>query len=252
MTNTTGDALPKGRMYGDLAWLWPYLSDPFDYQHEASLWRRALTRRLGKGRHSLLDLGVGGGSFLSHLTSIFDAEAVDLSDGMLEHSRQLNPSVTHHVGDMRSVRLNRTFDAVVIHDALNHLETVEDIRAAFATAAAHLAPGGLFVIAPEWYKGDFTPPYVEHTTRSDEEYEVTYTEYLWDPDPEDDLLEAIFTCYIRRGDSLTMEFDRLTFGFFELDTWLGLMDEAGFSVERDRYPIHDDVRGSWLLVGTKR
>ena len=37
---------------------------------------------------------------------------VDLSDGMLAVSRQLNPECEHHLGDMRTVRLGRTFDAV--------------------------------------------------------------------------------------------------------------------------------------------
>lgn len=252
MKNAAVDRLSRNRLYGDLAWLWPYLSDPADYWHESTFWRRVLTKRLGRGRRSLLDLGVGGGSFLSHLTSRFDAEAVDLSDAMMEHSRRLNPEVVHHVGDMRTVRLGRTFDAVVIHDALNHLENLDDIRATFDTAAAHLDQGGLFVLAPEWYRGDFVPPHVEHTTRSDDELEVTYAEYLWDPDPTDDLLEAVFTYYVKRNGAVTMEFDRLTFGFFEMKTWMKLLRDAGFTVEREPYPIHDDVRGSWLLVGTKK
>jgi hypothetical protein len=37
---------------------------------------------------------------------------VDLSEEMLVVSRQLNPECQHHQGDMRTVRLGRTFDAV--------------------------------------------------------------------------------------------------------------------------------------------
>lgn len=243
--------IPRNRLYGDLAWLWPYLSDPADYAREATYWRRALRRRLGRGRHSLLELGVGGGSNLSHLTAHYDATAVDLSEAMLDHSRRLNPGVEHLLGDMRSVRLGRTFDAVLIHDALDHLTTERDLRRTFATAAAHLEPGGLLVIAPYWYRDGFRPPYVEHTTRADARCEVTYVEYTWDPNPRDTKIEAVFSYFIRRGGSLVVERDRLEFGIFPMRTWLGLLREAGFTVERDPYPVADDGRELWLLVGRK-
>ena len=104
---------------------------------------RPLRKHLGPGRHRLLELGVGGGHNLSHLTSEFDAAAVDLSPQMLELSRRLNPTVEHHLGDMRTVRLpGQVFDAVLIHDAICYMQTEDDLRAAFATARVHLRPGG--------------------------------------------------------------------------------------------------------------
>ena len=41
-------------------------------------------------------------------------------------------------------------DAVLLHDAVSYMLSAEDLAAAFATAAAHLAPGGVFVVAPDW------------------------------------------------------------------------------------------------------
>jgi len=43
---------------------------------------------------------------------------------------------------MRSVRLGRTYDAVIIHDAIMYMTTEDDLVAALATARAHLAPAG--------------------------------------------------------------------------------------------------------------
>jgi hypothetical protein len=37
---------------------------------------------------------------------------------MLEVSRRLNPDCEHPPGDIRSVRLGRTFDVVFVHDAI--------------------------------------------------------------------------------------------------------------------------------------
>ena len=43
---------------------------------------------------------------------------VRLRGGMLALSRALNPECEHLEGDMRSVRLERHFDAVFVHDAI--------------------------------------------------------------------------------------------------------------------------------------
>ena len=108
------------RLYNDLAHLWPVISPPEDYAEEAGHWRQAIRDNLGAGRHHLLELGVGGGHSLSHLTSEFEPTAVDISPRMLDLSLQLNPAVDHHLGDMRThtVRLDRKFDPVLVHDAI--------------------------------------------------------------------------------------------------------------------------------------
>lgn len=70
------------------------------------------------GRARLQELGAGGGHLASHLKAQFDMTLVDLSPRVLEHSRQLNPECRRLAGDMRSVRLNETFDPVLIVDAI--------------------------------------------------------------------------------------------------------------------------------------
>jgi hypothetical protein len=170
-------------MYDDLAHLWPLISLPEDYADEARYWREAIRDGLGPGRHNVLELGVGGGNNLSHLTSDFDATTVDVSEKMLANSRRLNPSVEHHLGDMRSVRLDSTFDAVLIHDAISYLLTEDDLRATTATVRQHLAPGGLFVTAPDWLRETFVGPRLtQHGPRSADGIELTYVEYVYDPD----------------------------------------------------------------------
>ncbi|HZA25181.1 MAG TPA: class I SAM-dependent methyltransferase, partial [Dehalococcoidia bacterium] len=141
--------MQQNRMYHDLAHLWPVVSPPEEYAVEAWHLREVIHNRLGPGSHTLLELGVGGGHILSHLTSDFQAVAVDLSENMLSLSRELNPGVAHHLGDMRSVRLAQTFDVVLIHDAINYMLTESDLQAAFETARAHLRPGGVLVTAPD-------------------------------------------------------------------------------------------------------
>lgn len=244
--------IESGRLYGDLAWLMPLISPPSDYEEEAAHWRSVLREKLGPDRHEILELGSGGGLNLSHLTSDYNATAVDLSDAMLEECRKLNPGVPTHRGDMRTVRLGRTFAAVLIHDAISYMLDEADLSAAFATAAAHLEPGGLFVTTPDHFTETLRMPDVVHDTHDHGTIRVTYIEYTFDPDPTDTSVDALMTFLIEKDGNLQIEHDRHTWGLFPKATWIRLMEEAGFSVEMREFPLTELDRPYVLLVGTKR
>ena len=120
--------MKRNRLYNDLAHLWPLFDPPEEYAQEAAFWRQVLREKLGPGRHHVLELGVGGGHLLSHLTADVQATAVDISEGMLTHSLKLKSGGGHHVGDMRSVRLGRTFQAGLIPDAISYILHEEGLR----------------------------------------------------------------------------------------------------------------------------
>ena len=239
----------RHRLYGDLAHLWSLMSPPDHYEEEARYWLRELLTRLAPGRRRILDLGTGGGHHLHHLTAEFDATAVDLSEAMLSHSRRLNPGVVHHIGDMRTVRLGETFDAVLVHDAISYMTTETDLLAVFATARAHLRPGGLLIAAPDDYTDTFDPPHIEYQTNRDANTELTYVEYSTDLDPNDTSIETTYVYFIKRGSDLRVEVDTHVTGLFPIATWERLLKEAGFEVDRVDYPVSKDGRGMWLWVG---
>ena len=239
------------RLYQDLAYLWPIVSPPEDYEEEAGYWRRAIRSHLGPGRHRILELGAGGGHNLSHLTADFEATAVDLSSNMIEHSRRLNPGVEHHVGDMRTVRLDRTFDAVLIHDAISYMLCEDDLRAAFATAREHLRPGGLLLVAPDLVQENFEDGKVlRWPIRLPAEpgaIEVTVEEHLTDPDPTDTMIESMITYAITEDGKQRLETDIHVVGLFPLKIWMSLMEEAGFMTEALPLPGDGDGCGEHLL-----
>jgi len=248
MTERTEPVL--NRLYDDLAEFWPLVSRPEAYAKEAGYWRDVLRSKLGPGRHKILELGVGGGHNLSHLTEGFDATAADISEKMLAHCRDLNPGVPVHLGDMRTLRLGTKFKAVLIHDAIGYILTEEDLRRTFATAREHLEPGGIFVTAPDHFQETFRSPRVEHSTYSDGNAELTLIEYEYDPDPSDTMTETLMFYLVRTPGGLRVEQDRHLTGLFPLETWLDLMREVGFTVEKHPYPVHDDGREAYLLVGS--
>ena len=238
------------RLYNDLAYLWPVISPPEGYAEEAEYWRRALWDRLGPGEHQILELGVGGGHNLSHLTSDFRATAVDISPHMLALSMKLNPGVQHQLGDMRTVRLGRIFDGVLIHDAISYMLNEGDLRATFATAKIHLRRGGVLLVAPDWVKEEFKGTTVLHWVRKKGDVEVTIQEYLHDPDCADTELESIFTYTINEQGNQRVEQDTHVMGIFPVSTWTELMEESGFKVETLSLPRQDNGYGGFLFVGT--
>ena len=262
------------RMYTDFAEIWPLISHHSDYEFEAKHWRSALTAELGQGRLRILEMGVGGGNNLHHIlypqcdgrpsadaacngahmrndAPAHDASVVDPSDKMLANCKLLNPSAKQHIGTMQSVRLGEKFDAVLIHDAVCYLVSEDEIRSTVETARAHLRDGGVLIMAPDWYAETYPGTQLNAGIRRDISPEFASIEFDHDPNPNDTLLESIFVYIIKNPDgSARVEEDRHITGIFPLTTWLSLMEEAGFRAKRLPYPVHEDGRDGYLLVGT--
>jgi len=224
------------RLYHDLAWLWPLLSPPSDYAAEAVTIREHIVEHFGPldRPYRVLELGAGGGHTFHHLTATCHCTAVDLSDAMLANCRELNPDSRTIVGDMRNVRLNETFDVVMIHDAIDYLLTEADLAATIETAKAHLNEQGMLIIAPTYVRETF----VDHETESDQncsdKVELTYFSYVHDPDPADTTYEMILIYLIRQDGKVEVVEDRHICGLFSIDQWCDVLGQAGFEVN-----IHD-------------
>lgn len=151
-----------------------------------------------------------------------DATAVDLSEAMLERCRKLNPGVVLHRGDMRSIRLGKKFSAVLIHDAVNHLLTEEDLAATFQTVAQHLQKNGIVILSPDWFTESFHAPMIENVTHSNTDMELTYFSYTHDPNPDDTNIEEIMIYFITANGKLRIKHDKFVLGLFPKSTWIRL------------------------------
>ncbi|MEM1107947.1 MAG: methyltransferase domain-containing protein [Planctomycetota bacterium] len=249
------------RLYDDLAWLWPHLSPPEHYVAEAALLNNLIAERLGTGPKRILELGAGGGHTLVHLAAsgqrggIHECVAVDLSAPMLEHCAALIPGIETVVGDMRDVRLGQTFDAVLIHDAIDYLLTPGDVARTMRTVHEHLVPGGLAFIAPTYVHETFIDGEVADDGTTTDSAELTYFTYVHDPDPADDTFEMILLYLIRNETTRQVETveDRHTLGLFQHAAWLQMIEDAGFAAEYVEQGEHDgEDEAAWaLFVGTK-
>jgi len=96
---------------------------------------------------------------------------------MLALSRSLNPECEHIPGDMRTMRLGRSFDAVFIHDAIDYMTTRPDLQQALETAFIHCQAGGVALFVPDYVRETFEPS-TEHGGTDGHERGLRYLELL--------------------------------------------------------------------------
>jgi hypothetical protein len=169
---------------------------------------------------------------------------------MLAVSRGINPECEHRPGDMRTLRLGRTFDAVFVHDAVMYLTTEDDLRRALETAWTHCRPGGVAVFAPDCFRETFQPT-TEHGGHDGDGRALRYLAWTWDPDPDDTTCLEDFAYLLREeGRDLRVLHDRHVFGVFPRTTWVRLLEEVGFKVHSSSRPV-DEMYTTEILVGIR-
>jgi SAM-dependent methyltransferase len=223
--DTPGDGL---RMYDELADWFHLLTAPAEYAGEAAFVHDLLRTNVVGPLETLLELGSGGGNTASHLRAHLHLTLTDIAPAMLDLSRALNAGCEHLLGDMRSLRLGRTFDAVLIHDAVMYMTTEDDLRATLTTAFVHLRPGGAVVIAPGCVRETFKPN-TDHGGHDGDGRALRYLEWSYDPDPSDTTFVTDFALLLREADGdVRVRYDRHVEGLFARATWLDLLREVGF------------------------
>jgi SAM-dependent methyltransferase len=217
------------KLYDELAEWWPLFSAPDDYAEEAAFFAQVLNDSYKSAPRTVLELGSGGGNNAFHLKSKFELTLVDLSPQMLAVSRKLNPQCDHREGDMRTVSLGRTFDAVFIHDAIAYMTSEADLRAAMRNAYRHCRAGGVALFVPDCVRETFAAE-----TRSGghdgDGRSLRYLMWTVDPYPADTIYRADFAIMLRdQSAEARVVHDSHVEGIFPRADWTRLLTEAGFN-----------------------
>jgi SAM-dependent methyltransferase len=224
-------------LYHELSGWYRLLTPVAEYVEEAAVYRATLEAALADapGPRAMLELGCGAGHNAFYLKSAFRCTLTDLSLDMLALSRELNPDCEHAAGDMRSLRLGRTFDAVFVHDAVMYMLDEEDLRAAAATAFVHTRPGGVALFVVDAVKETF-----EEETEVFEgeagDRAMRCTLWCWDPDPDDTTCCSEYGFLLRENGEVRAVLDRHVEGLFAEATWARVLSDAGFEVAPRRSP----------------
>jgi trans-aconitate methyltransferase len=239
--------VPPPRFYDELAPWWPLFSGPEHYGDEAADLLSRLDFVDRTPPPMLLELGAGGGSLAYHLKRHFHMTLTDRSAAMLDVSRAINPECEHGVGDMRTLRLDREFDVVLVHDAIMYATEPADVRATLRTAAVHCRRDGCVAVLPDYVKETF----VEGTDEGGQDAQdsnagggraLRYLEWRWDPDPSDQTYTVDYAFMLRTPDGqVRVEHDRHVEGLFPRAQWLEWFAEAGLAVSSSVDPWNRDV-----------
>ena len=154
-----------------------------DYKEEAGFVARHLNLG-GIKTGEILELGCGTGRHAIEFVEMgWGVTGVDVSDSMITQARKrfrdhksfVNGRLNFGVGDARTYRDQKQYDAVVsLFHVISYQNTNSDLEAQIATAAHHLNRGGLFVF-DFWYGPAVLtdPPVVRVKRMGDSDLEVT-------------------------------------------------------------------------------
>ncbi|MEJ2452104.1 MAG: class I SAM-dependent methyltransferase [Gammaproteobacteria bacterium] len=130
-----------------------------DYASESAYVAAHIRKQVPQAKR-ILELGCGTGAHAEHLAREgYSVHGVDMSETMLIRAEARKTALppdaaerlTFSVGDVRTVRTNKVYDAVIsLFHVISYQTTNNDLQAAFATVSAHLKSGGLFLFDC-WY-----------------------------------------------------------------------------------------------------
>jgi SAM-dependent methyltransferase len=138
-----------GRAY---AAAYDHLYHDKDYLAECDLIERIFATYAQRQVRRVLDLGCGTGGHAVPLAQRgYEVVGVDRAPDMLEQARARGAPARFVLGDLGRLALGESFDAVLMMFAvLGYQVGNAEVRAALASARAHLQPNGLLV-ADVWY-----------------------------------------------------------------------------------------------------
>ena len=176
-----------------------------DYVGEAEYVHHLIARHYPAAK-TILDLGCGTGRHdLLLAQKGYDISGVDKSEEMLSSAEarlsflDIQPTSLNFIqGDIRTVRLDRTFDAVVsLFHVMSYQVSNDDLAAAFSTVRAHLHPGGIFIFDCWYGPAVLTDrPAVRIKRIEDEEIAVTR---IAEPviHPNDNMVDVNYQVFVR-------------------------------------------------------
>jgi len=242
--------------YNDLAWTEDWLANPAEYEDEVMAYVDLIKRTAAEPPSILLHLGSGAGGHDRIFKRHFTVTGVDLSLGMLNKARAAHPDIEYIEGDMRTLRLNRQFDAVVIPDSIDYMASLDDLRRAIQTAVMHLKTGGVLLVVAKTEE-TFQNNNFAYTGEKDGIH-VTLLENNYINPFRPNTYEATFVYLIRQQGELTIRTDHQVLGLFSQATWDKVFNNAGINVQKtnldgiyDPYLLNDGEYPLTIFVGQK-
>ncbi len=229
-------------VYSKTARLYDKLNAGKDYVDEVRCLVSFLSVEPAKKQLTLLDVACGTGLHIEHLRRHFLIEGLDICPELLEIARERNPNTLFHLGDMMEFDLGKEYDVITcLFSSIGYAKTLDNLRSAVHSMAAHLKPGGVLCIEP-WFTPENWHPNTVHALYIDEpELKIARinTSFVKDRMSVLDLHHLVGT---PEGTEHLVEHHEL--GLFEVEETISVMEEAGLVVTYDP----DGLTGRGLYI----
>ena len=246
----------KWLAYNELAWTEELLANPAEYEDEVKVYIDLIKRMAKEPPETLLHLGSGAGGHDHIFKKDFTITGVDISVGMLNIARTAHPDIEYLEGDMRTIRLNRQFDAVAIPDSIDYMATLDDLRHAIQTSVEHLKTGGVLLITAKTEE-TFQNNNFAYTGEKNGLH-VTLLENNYINPFRTNSYEATLVYLIRQQGDLTIQTDNQVLGLFPNTTWYKMFKHAGLDMRTmtldgiyDKYLLGEGEYPLTIFVGRK-
>ncbi|MFP4111692.1 MAG: class I SAM-dependent DNA methyltransferase [Candidatus Woesearchaeota archaeon] len=225
--------------YNELAWTEDFLADSKKYKDEVNKYVGLINDTAEKPINTVLHLGCGSGGHDFHFKKYYKITGVDLSTGMLEKAKKTNPEIEYLEGDMRTIRLNRQFDCVIIPDSIDYMVSLDDLKQAIQTSAVHLKPGGVLMIVGKTKETFHNNNFAYTGEKGKTQVTVIENNYVNPFVP--NTYEITLLYLIRKNGKLSKYIEESKAGLFPEKIWDNVLKNAGFKMKiRSLDGIYDD------------
>jgi len=226
--------------YNELAWTEDWLADPAEYADEIKVYVDLILRTASNPPRTLLHLGSGAGGHDTIFKRHFAVTGVDLSPGMLNKARKAHPDIEYIEGDMRTLRLDRQFDAVAIPDSIDYMASRQDLEQAIQTAVLHLKTGGVLLVTAKTAE-IFRNNNFAYSGEKDGIHITLFENNFINPF-HPDTYEATLVYLIRQQGELTIHTEQQVLGLFSQAIWDDAFKQAGMTMQQKSLDgIYDPV-----------
>ena len=242
--------------YNDLAWTEDWLTDPAEYEDEVTAYVELIKQFASKPPLTLLHMGCGAGGHDWVFKRSFTVTGIDLSLGMLDKARATHPDIEYLEGDMRTLRLKRLFDAVVIPDSIDYMASLADLQQAINTAVKHLKTGGVLLVVGKTEETFQNNNFAYSGEKNGVQVTLLENNHINTFRP--NTYEATLVYLIRRQGELTIYTDHHVLGLFALAKWDKVFHNAGLTMQRmtldhiyDKYLLGEGKHPLTIFIGQR-
>lgn len=217
-----------------------------DYAAEADVIAE-IAAAINPEARTLLDVACGTGLHLEQLRERYEVAGIDLDPEMVSFASARNPEADIRRGDMIDFDLGRTFDVITcLFSSIGYVRTLDGLERAMASMARHLANGGVLLIEPWIFPGDFIAGFADTLIVEFDEGKIVRAAFS---DRLEDMSILDLHYLVRGADGEVAHFsERHILGLFERTDYEDAASRAGLDIRRFD---PEGLMGRGLFVATR-